>query len=181
VSAELVGIGMMQLGDYGQYEGALRINLKDRYFPVVELGYGKCDYEDKVTNIIYKTNAPYGKVGIDFNVLKNKHDIYRLYIGARYAYTSYKVDFSCPNITDAYWGSTADWSMHDMKCSYHWAEVLFGTQVKLWGPFELGWSLRYRKRISYSEGDYSKSWYVPGYGKSGKTNIMATFHVIFAI
>ena len=38
VSAELVGAAMKVLGDQGQYEAGLRINLKDRYFPVVELG-----------------------------------------------------------------------------------------------------------------------------------------------
>ena len=41
VSADLVGVAQMAFGDYGQYEAALRVNLKNKYFPVFELGYGK--------------------------------------------------------------------------------------------------------------------------------------------
>ena len=78
VSVDLVGPAEMIIGDYGQYEAGLKINLKDRYFPTVELGLGKADHDDDVTQICYKTSAPYAKVGIDFNILKNKHDIYRL-------------------------------------------------------------------------------------------------------
>ena len=107
VSADLVGPVQMLIGDYGQYEAALRINLKDRYFPIVELGIGKADHDDDVTNIKYKTSAPYFKIGADFNLLKNKHDVYRLYAGARYAFTSYKYDLSHPGMKDPVWGNTA--------------------------------------------------------------------------
>ena len=44
VSVDLVGPVQMLIGDYGQYEAALRINLKDRYFPIVEAGIGKADH-----------------------------------------------------------------------------------------------------------------------------------------
>ena len=37
VSFDLVGLAQMAFGDYGQYEGGLRVNLKDKYFPVVEV------------------------------------------------------------------------------------------------------------------------------------------------
>ena len=78
VSAEMVGAAMKLLGDRGQYEAGVRINLKDRYFPVAEVGYGMCDHEEKTTSITYKTKAPYCRIGLDFNVMKNKHDAYRL-------------------------------------------------------------------------------------------------------
>ena len=181
VSAELVGAVMKALSDQGQYEAAVRINLKDRFFPVVELGYGMCDHLEKTTDITYKTKAPYGKIGIDFNVMRNKHDDYRLYVGARYAYTSFKADYSSPPVTDSYWGGTTEWGEENMECKYHWAEAVFGAQAKIWKFVHLGWSLRYRKRVSYSEGEHSKAWYVPGFGKSDNSNIMGTFHIVFVI
>ena len=70
VSVDLVGPIQMLTGDYGQYEAALRINLKDKYFPVLELGIGKTDHDNDVTQISYKTTAPYAKIGVDFNLLK---------------------------------------------------------------------------------------------------------------
>lgn len=105
VSVDAIGLGQMVLGSYGQYEAALRINLKDKYFPVLELGYGKADATDDGTNLHYKTSAPYARIGVDWNLLRNKHDIYRLYGGVRYAFTTYKYDVEGPDITDPIWGN----------------------------------------------------------------------------
>lgn len=181
VSADLVGPVQMLIGDYGQYEAALRINLKDRYFPIVELGIGKADHDDDVTNIKYKTSAPYFKIGADFNLLKNKHDVYRLYAGARYAFTSYKYDLSHPGMEDPVWGNTAPYEAEGVKCSCQWLEAVIGVDAKMFGPVHLGWSLRYRSRLSHDDGALGNSWYVPGFGKSGGSNIGGTFNVIIDI
>jgi len=181
VSADLIGAGMMALGDYGQYEAALRVNLRDRYFPIIEIGVGKCDHEDDATQNVYKTSAPYGKIGCDFNLLKNKHDSYRVYAGFRYAFTSYKYDLWHPDMKDPVWGSIAEYSVSDAECSYHWAEAVFGVQAKMLGPVHLGWSVRYRKRLTADEGIIGKSWYVPGFGKSDKSSLGGTFNLIIVI
>ena len=177
VFADLIGPAQMMFGDYGQYEAGLRINLKDKYFPTVELGYGKADHNDDATNISYKTSAPYARIGIDFNVLKNKHDIYRLFAGVRYAFTSFKYDLSHPGMTDPVWGDTAPYEANGVKCSYQWVEAVIGVDAKMWGPVHLGWSLRYRSRVSHNDGPLGNSWYVPGYGKTGGSNIGGTFNV----
>ena len=147
----------------------------------MELGYGMCDHTDDATNIHYKTNAPYAKVGIDFNLLKNKHDVNRIYAGVRYAFTSFSVDYDSRPIADYYWGGKVQWGEEGMKCNYHWAELLFGIQSKTWGPFHLGWTVRYQRRISYKEGEHSKVWYVPGFGKRDNSAFGATFNVIVVI
>ena len=41
VSFDLVGAAQLALSDYGQYEGALRLNLHDQWFPIIEAGIGK--------------------------------------------------------------------------------------------------------------------------------------------
>lgn len=177
VSADLVGPVQMLVSDYGQYEAALHINLLDRYFPVVEVGIGRADHNDDVTQISYKTSAPFVRIGVDFNLLKNKHDIYRLYAGVRYAFTSFDYDLFHPGIKDPVWGGTADYSAKGVKCSYHWAEAVIGVDAKIWGPVHLGWSLRYRSRLSYNDGELGKSWYVPGFGKSDSSAFGGTFNV----
>ena len=75
VSTDVVGPAQLVFGDYGQYQAALRVNLKDKWFPIIELGYGKADAKDISTKMAYKTNAPYGRIGMDWNLSKNKHDI----------------------------------------------------------------------------------------------------------
>ena len=85
VKADLIGAVQRAVSSYGQYEAGVRFNLKDKYFPVIEIGYGSADEDNVTTRTHYKTSAPYGKIGIDLNMMKNKHDIYRLYGGVRYA------------------------------------------------------------------------------------------------
>ena len=146
VMADVVGPIQLAVSDYGQYEAALRINFKDKYFLVFELGYGTANHEDDpVTHVVYKTSAPYGKVGMDFNIMKNKHDIYRVYIGARYAFTTFKYDVASPVLTDPVWKDPAAIQLNNVSASYHWAELLFAVDAKIWGPLHLGWSVRYRR------------------------------------
>lgn len=181
VSADIVGPIMMAVSDYGQYEAALHLNLKDKYFPVLELGYGKANHTEESTKITYKTSAPFFRIGADFNVLKNKHDIYRLLVGARYAFTSFKYDLNSPGVNDPVWGGTSEYSATGMKCSYHWIEAGLSVDVKLAGPLHLGWSLRYKQRLTANEGPLGKAWYVPGYGETGTSAFGALFNVAIDI
>ena len=177
VSFDLVGVAQIAFGSYGQYEGALHVNLKDKYFPVVEIGYGKADAHDDATRLTYRTDAPYGRIGCDFNLMKDKHDINRIYGGFRYAYTSYRFDVSCPPITDPNWGNSCEYGMESVKAYYHWLEFVAGVDAKVWRNFRLGWSVRYKRRLFHDDGGYGNSWYVPGYGKQGNLRLGGTFNV----
>lgn len=181
VSADLVGPGMMLMSDYGQMEAHLRINLKDKYFPVFEMGWGKADANEVSTKISYKTSAPYFRAGMDWNLLKKKHDPYRLYAGFRYAFTAYKFDVSSAPITDPVWGGQAEWEAKGVSCNYHWLEGVFGVDAKIWGPVRLGWSIRYRRRLFSNDGNIGNTWYVPGFGKQGGSTLGATFNVTLEI
>lgn len=181
VSADLLGAGMRFFGDYGQYEAAVRLNMKGKYFPIFEIGLGDCDHEDVATQLHYKTRAPYFRLGADYNILKNKNDVYRLFIGARYGFTKFNYDVSCPEIKDPIWQNTTSFEGRDVSCHYHWLEICAGVDAILWGPVHLGWSVRYRNRMAHDEGALDNCWYVPGYGTSGKNAFGATFNVIIDI
>jgi len=179
VSFDLVGPAMLMFSDHGEIEGALRINLHDQWFPVVEIGVGKANHEkDEVTEIVYKTTAPYFRLGIDLNLLKNKHQPNRLYGGIRYAFTSYKADITRKGLVDPVWQYGTDFGVEGMKCNMHWMEVVLGIDAKIFGPLHLGWDVRYKRRISHKEGDIGQSWYVPGFGINDQDTFAAHFNVI---
>lgn len=181
VSADIVGLVQRMVSDYGQYEAALRVNLKDKWFPVAELGLGTADADDPTTKLCYKTSAPYGKLGLDFNIAKNKHDDYRIYAGVRYAMTYYKFDVSSHDINDPIWGDPANYEAKGVKANCHWAELVFGVDAKIVKPLRLGWSFRYRRRLMHDDGNIGNTWYVPGYGRQGSTRLAGTFNVIFEL
>lgn len=181
VSADLVGIGMMSLYDYGTFEAALRINLKDKYFPVFEVGLGKADGDDDVTGLVYKTSAPFGRVGMDLNFLKNKHDDYRIYGGLRYGYTNFKFDLAAPATFDPVWGTPVNFGGEDISANCHWMEFNVGLDAKIWGPLRLGWNYRYKRKLAGKRGDLGHVWYIPGYGKDGAACMVGQFNVIIEI
>lgn len=181
VSFNAVGAVRKALSTYGEYEGALRINLHNQYFPIIELGYGIADHDDEVTGIYYKTQAPYFRIGCDLNLLKNKHAKNRLYGGLRYAFTSYKVNISRPDVPDPVWQSASGFALEGDRCNMHWAEAVFGVDAYIWGPLHLGWDIRYKRRIIHKDLSIGTPWYVPGYGENGDTRLGANFNIIIDI
>ncbi len=180
LSADLFPLGQKLLSDYGGFEGALKLNLLNTYFPTIELGYGLCDHTDGNTHILYKTSAPYLRAGVDFNLLKDKFQDNRFYIGARYGITSYKFDISGPEMVDPIWGGSEPFSYHDIKTTSHWFEIVAGAQVKIYKGFHMGWTVRYKHEISSSSNNYAKPYYIPGYGTTVSGSAWgASYHLIF--
>lgn len=182
VSFDLVGPAMLMLSDHGEYEGALRINLHDQWFPIFEAGIGRANHEnDEVTEITYKTTAPYFRIGMDWNILNKKHGPNRMYAGFRYAFTSFKVDIIRENLPDPVWQSLSGFGIQDLSCSMHWLEVVFGIDAKIMGPLHLGWSVRYKRPLYHKNGDIGNIWYVPGFGTGADDQLAANFNVIIDI
>ncbi len=181
VSVDLVGAAQLAFSSYGQYEASARVNLKDKWFPIIEIGYGKANANDLSTKLTYKTSAPYGRIGMDWNLMKNKHSIYRILGGFRYAYTSFKYDVFSPGITDPVWGDKVEFKADGVNCKYQWLELVIGIDAKVWNAVRMGWNVRYKRRISHSHGDIGEAWYVPGYGKSGNTRLGGEFNITFEL
>jgi len=182
VSFDLVGLAQLQLSDYGQYEGALRVNLHDQYFPTLEVGLGRANHqEDEVTGISYKTSAPYFRLGADVNIMKKKHTGNRILVGFRYAYTNYKVDLYRRPFPDPIWMWDTSFGVQDMSAYQHWLELLFGIDARVFGPLHLGWSARYKIRMSHDDGIIGKTWYVPGFGTQDSSALAATFNITIDI
>ena len=181
VGVDIIGPVQLMVSDYGQYEASLRINLKDKYYPIFELGYGKADASDESTRINYKTSAPYFRIGVDWNLLKNKHDVYRLFGGFRYGFTSFKYDVSAPPVSDPVWGGEASYGAEDVSANFQWLEGVFGVDAKIWGPVRMGWRFRYKRKLTQKKGNIGNSYYVPGFGKQGGTRLGGTFNVTLEI
>ncbi len=195
VHAEAVGALQLWYGDHGQYEAGLRINLKDRYFPAFEMGYGKADEtENYVEESWCRVKAPYFRVGCDFNILRDKHDAYKLFVGFRYAYSDFKYDMTvAEEVEDGSVVTTVDeetgeetetpgtvteYREHDgLKARYHWLEGVIGVDAKVFGPLHLGWDVRYRRVLAKSYDSTGAPWYIPGFGDRKKAGFTLAFNV----
>ena len=195
VSVDLWGIGSKAFGsDFLSSEVAVDVNLKNRFFPIVELGYGSTDaWNDNGTN--YKSNAPYFRIGMNYNALyKKKFDNF-LFVGLRYAMSSFKYDITTlpvtdpifdgsignPNQMDGIWGGSVPFNHKGMKGSMQWAEFCVGIRAHVWKSLYMGWALRFKFRLSSSVAEYGDPWYVPGYGKYNGNTTGVTYTIIYKL
>lgn len=181
VSVDVAGAVMAVCTPYGQYEAAARFNLRGTYFPTFEMGMGVSDHTDETTSLHYNVHSPYWRVGLDYNVAKNKRSGNRIFVGVRYAFSTYKYDLNGPDLTDPIYGTTMPFRFSGVRATNHWGEAVFGLEAKVWGMLHLGWTFRYRMRFYNKASALGNSWYVPGYGKNDTHALGGTFNVIFDI
>lgn len=181
VGADVVGAVMASVSPFGQLEALCRINMKGTYFPVLEAGWGLSDHTDETTNIHYKTGAPFFRIGCDYNFARDKRSGNRILGGLRYGFSSFNYDVDGPSITDPVWGTQTPFNFTGLKGSNHWAEVVFGLEAKIWGIFHLGWTFRYRLRLSNKESAVGSPWYVPGYGRNDTHSLGGTLNLVFDV
>lgn len=168
------------LSDYGTAEAALRLNLKNTFFPIIEAGYGICEKTDFNTQISYKTKAPYARLGLDINMLTNKFQENRFYIGARYGLSKYKYDIAGPAMSDPIWGGSESFNYKGLDCTSHWLELVVGIEVKIYKNFHMGWAVRYKSELSSTNNKLAKPSCIPGYGYTTNSTCWGgTYSLIF--
>ena len=175
------GAVMAAFTPYGQIEGQFRVNIKNRFFPIVEAGLGISDHTGEESNLHYKTHSPYFRIGCDYNFLKDLRSGNRIFGGVRYGFSPFKYDLSGPSLHDAVYDIDVPFNYTGITSTAHWVEVVAGVEAKLWKIFHVGWSVRYKFRISEKNNPTGHAWYIPGYGQSSGSTLGGTFNIIFDI
>lgn len=180
VSTDILNMGLYFLTSYGNLEAALHINLLNTYFPVAEIGLGRCNKSDYNTKIKFSTNAPYFKVGIDYNLLRDKWQTNKLLFGVRYGISNFNYSVQGPDLHDPIWGTSAPLEIKSQNATSHYLEVVFGCQVKIWKFIHMGWSARYKSELHTTKSLYSHPYYIPGYGTTVNGSYWgATYNISF--
>lgn len=153
-------------------EALVDVNLLDKYFPVLEVGYA---YLDKVgaNGIAYTAQAPFFKLGANFNLLKSvdkkgkrkNMDSYG-YLGLRYGLSPVRYDLSGVTVEDGYWGGSAPVDFPTKVAYAGWGEIVAGVRVDMIKGFTMGWSVRFKSFLHTNISPKAQMWYVPGYGNS---------------
>lgn len=184
IGIDVFGLGSKIFGgDITSTEISVEVNLKNRFVPTVEIGYGTTDTTHDETNIHYKASAPYFRIGMNYNFFFKKPYLPGfLYGGIRYGYTSFSYDVDAPPLQDPIWGTTeVPFIYNGVKTNAGWAELLAGIKVNVYKNFYMGWSLRYRIRMSVKKAEHTEPWYIPGFGKNNSTNLGVTYSLIYKL
>ena len=184
VGVDVYGFLNQALGsDIRSTEASIEANLQNRFFPVVEFGYGSIDTTDDETDIHYQTSAPFFRLGVNYNVFYKKPELPGcLTVGLRYGFSSFTYDVQAPDLTDPNWEHTqVPVSYTGVKSNVGWLEAVVGLRANVYKDFHLGMNLRYRSRLNMSKNEHSEPYYIPGYGQGKSSSIGVTYSIIYKL
>jgi hypothetical protein len=174
VQADLASIVISSIGgDSYSMEGGIQVDLKHKYYPIVELGLAGANKTSN-DNIGFKTNALFGRLGVDINLLSTKKDskpTNNLFLaGLRIGMTNFEYDITNVVITDDYWGGSEIVIYNKIPASKIWYEIIAGVRVEVYKNIFMGWTIRNKNLISQDVSGAASPWYIPGYGLNTSTN-----------
>lgn len=161
-------------------EASVSVDLKHRFYPTVEMGYGYCNTTGELYGIRYATSAPYIRVGMDYNMQYKAGAPSYIFVGARVGTSNAPFELETPAFTDPVLEVEVPFHVTDMPCRAVWAEAVAGLRAQIAGGLYMGWSIRY-KRFIHAANDkaYGNPWFVPGFGVYGTQTIGATYNLIY--
>ena len=184
LGVDVAGVMGKVLGnDATSMEASAEINLKNRFFPVAEIGYARINTTDDETDIHYQTSAPYFRIGANYNVFYKKPHLPGYFtVGLRYGFTSFSYDVQAPALVDPNWGHTEiPFAYEGVKTNVGWAELVVGLKTNVYKNFYMGFTVRYRSCISMKKHENSEPAYIPGFGKNKSTNFGLTYNLIYKL
>ena len=184
VGVDIYGFLNQALGsDTRTTEASIEANLLNRFFPVLEVGYGSMDVTDDETNIHFKTSAPFFRIGANYNVFYKKPELPGyLTVGLRYGFSSFEYDVQAPALVDPNWNHTqvpVDYT--GVKSKVGWLEAVVGLKANVYQNFYLGLNVRYRSRLSMTKNENSEPYYIPGYGRGKSSSFGITYSLIYQL
>jgi hypothetical protein len=196
INTDIYGIGNHLLGsDLLTAEISVDVNLKRRFFPVVEVGYGKVDTWGE-GGAHYKTAAPYFRLGMNYNTMYKNNRETHFYVGIRYGASRFSYDVEQLSVEDPIWNATTDnnpafkdniwggslpYEHSKLKANIQWYELVAGVRVQIYKNFMMGWSVRRKASLSSSISEYANPWYVPGFGIYGTSKLTLTYSFIYKL
>ena len=149
-------------GKIQDYELAINVRLKNRFYPTLELGYALA--ECGADGAQHKGLGGFARIGLDLAVVKKGATENNLLAGVRLAGAYQNYDLTNVCVQTDYW-QTSGWNFYDQNRFDCWGEVVVGCQVYLWKGLHMGWFGRIKLLMTRNakEGNVLP-YYVPGLG-----------------
>lgn len=155
---------------YG-YEAGVYADIKHKYFPAMEVGFGGAD---KISSdaVHFTTSGFYGRVGVDFNLMKPKKDKKPsnniFFAGARIGFSPFSYNLTNIVVPNGYWGNEIIHNFENEKNTRVWFEIVAGMRVEVLKNIYMGWTVRNKRLLGVDVPGEFQPWYIPGFGVKGE-------------
>ena len=161
-------------GDMFSYEAGIQMDINNKYYPVFELGYAGAN-KRTASEINYQGDALFYRVGLDFNLMKQKETKKKLnnvfLFGGRLGFSRFNYDLTGIELTNDYWGTPEVKQMTDLDASRLWYEIVAGIRVEIAKNIFIGWTVRSKNMLTTDQPGQYKPWYVPGFGINSDSGV----------
>jgi len=149
-----------------------------RWLGVAELGYANVtNGRDGVYS--YTSNGIYGRLGVERNLLKGGDDV--VFWGLRYGVGRVGYRYGSYTVIDPIWGNN-NGSIPQTSALQHWGELVGGIKGMVLKNVYLGFTLRFRVKISSNYSPETGPILVPGFGNAqNNTAFGISYYVAYRI
>ena len=149
-------------GKIQDYEMAVNVRLKNRFYPTLELGYALA--ECGADGAQHKGQGGFARLGMDLAIVKKGETENNLLVGLRFGGAYQNYDLTNVQLQTDYWQSNSIdfYNQNRFDC---WGEIVVGCQVYLWKGLHMGWYGRVKLLFTRNVAEEQVlPYYVPGLG-----------------
>lgn len=149
-------------GKTQDYEMAINVRLKNRFYPTLELGYALA--ECRADGAQHKGQGGFARLGMDLAIVKKGETEDNFLIGLRFGGAYQNYDLTNVQVQTNYWQSNPI-DFYDQNRFDCWGEIVAGCQVYLWKGLHMGWYGRVKLLFTNNAAEGNVlPYYVPGLG-----------------
>ena len=149
-------------GKIQDYEMAVNVRLKNRFYPTLELGYALA--ECGADGAQHKGHGGFARLGMDLAIVKKGATENNLLVGLRVGGAFQNFDLTNVQIQTNYWPIDKQ-NFYDQNRFDCWGELVAGCQVYLWKGLHMGWYGRVKLLFTRNVAEEQVlPYYVPGLG-----------------
>jgi len=159
-------------------ELSLDFEVYNNIYPVFEAGYNSISESEDLFD--YSSGGVYGRVGLDYNVLRvKKRSLHHsITMGFRYGMSVFTQRAENVFIPGDYWDYSEP-EPYENNLTGHWAELVGAMKAELLPNIFLGWSVRYKLLLNPNMDPLMSPELVPGYGTGGKSSMFGLTYSIY--
>ena len=162
-------------GKIQDYEMAINVRLKNRFYPTLELGYALA--ECGADGAQHKGQGGFARLGMDLAIVKKGETENNLLIGLRFGGAYQNYDLTNVQVQTDYWQSNSIdfYNQNRFDC---WGEIVVGCQVYLWKGLHMGWYGRVKLLLTRNVAEEQVlPYYVPGLGFRNDFNLGFNYYI----
>jgi hypothetical protein len=160
------------------FEATADMHVKGDFFAVAEAGWLNVNLNR--SNFHYRQNGFYGKIGVDYNLLKSRrpfsNDI--VYAGARYGFSTFNQQANRVLIPGHFWEDATNQTIPKNHMNVHTLEMLLGVKAEVLKNLYISFTFRGKFLLNSPNGKHSTPYLIPGYGFGNSSFVVGINHYV---